>query len=197
MSLRSIIPPTPPRRPHEAPPLGLRPYPVHAAAPPAQLGLGPLRSRSGFTFVEVLACLLVVGLGLASVVAMVYFGIVNAQRAQSGSTAMITAMSVAIDPKPYVFNDVAPSWTGSGPYSMDDTANALSESTQGYVNGYFVHRSETTGPTDIIATAPPSAGGAQVVYMRSVLVKVDVYTLLNGAIVASYNTRFIRQRNSP
>ena len=157
------------------------------------------RQRLGFTFVEVLACLLVVGLGLASVVAMVYFGIVNAQKAQAGSTAMITAMSVAVDPNPYVSPDVASSWVYSTPahYNMDELSATVAETAQGYINGYLVTRSETSTPTDIIASDVPAAGGSPVVYARSVLVKVDVYALLNGSIVASYNTRFVRQRNHP
>ena len=160
--------------------------------------------RCGFTFVEVLACLLVVGLGLASVVAMVYFGIVNSQKAQAGSTAMITAMSVAVDATPYLSPDVAAAWNISATYDMDDqTTNPLTESSQGYINGYLVRRTETTTPADIIATDIPPGNpgttptGMPVVYARSVVVKVDVYALLNGAIVASYNTRFVRQRNSP
>jgi prepilin-type N-terminal cleavage/methylation domain-containing protein len=150
------------------------------------------RARSGFTFLEVLACLLVVGLGLASVVAMVYFGIVNSQKAMAGSTAMITAMSVAVDPRPYLSPDVAPAWNVAPRYSFDDTTSpSLTQKTQGYINGYLVVRNESTTPADVIA----SDGG--LVYARSVLVKVDVYALLNGAIVASYNTRFVRQRNTP
>jgi len=154
-----------------------------------------LVSSSGFTFLEVLACLLVVGLGLASVVAMVYFGIVNSQKAQAASTAMITAMSVAVDPTPYLSADIAASWSTSGSYDMDDLTGNLSEKAQGYINGYLVVRSETSTPADIIAS-DITPGGGTVVYARSALVKVDVYTLLNGAIVASYNTRFVRQRSS-
>jgi len=156
-------------------------------------------NRSGFTFLEVLACLLVVGLGLASVVAMVYFGIVNSLKAQAGSTAMITAMSVAVDRSPYLSPDVASAWTTTPTlgYNMDDQVTALKETSQGYINGYLVVRTETTGPTDIIATDTSPNSGAVSVYTRSVLVKVDVYALLNGAIVASYNTRFVRQRNTP
>ncbi len=154
--------------------------------------------RSAFTFLEVLACLLVVGLGLASVVAMVYFGIVNSQKAQAGSTAMITAMSVAVDPSPYLSPDVASAWVTSPSYNMDDQVSTiLTETSQGYINGYLVHRTETTGVSDIIAADIPPGGTITAVYARSVLVKVDVYALLNGAIVASYNTRFIRQRNHP
>ena len=150
-------------------------------------------NRSGFTFLEVLACLLVVGLGLASVVAMVYFGIVNSLKAQAGSTAMITAMSVAVDRSPYLSPDVASAWTTTPTlgYNMDDQVTALKETSQGYINGYLVVRTETSTQTDIIAM------DSSIVYTRSVLVKVDVYALLNGAIVASYNTRFIRQRSTP
>jgi prepilin-type N-terminal cleavage/methylation domain-containing protein len=159
----------------------------------------PRPIRCGFTFLEVLACLLVVGLGLASVVAMVYFGIVNSQKAQASSCALITAMSVAVDPTPYLSADVAPTWTYSAPahYNMDDTTDPLSETAQGFINGFLVHRTETTGPADIIAQDISPVSGATVVYARSVLVKVDVYAWLNGAIVASYNTRFIRQRSTP
>jgi len=161
-------------------------------------GIRSATSRRAFTFLEVLACLLVVGLGLASVVAMVYFGIVKSQKTMAASTAMVTAMTVAVDVRPFLAPDVALTWNIDPRYNFDDTTSLmLTQKAQGFINGYLVERIESTTKADVVAVDTPPGGGNPVVYARSVLVKVSVYTQLNGPIIASFNTRFVRQRSSP
>jgi len=50
--------------------------------------------RHGFTFVEVIACLLVVSLGVAAAVSLSVYGQVLAERAQAKATGMATAISL-------------------------------------------------------------------------------------------------------
>jgi hypothetical protein len=130
-----------------------------------------LRLRTtGFTFVEILACLLVLGLGVTAAVGMVMYGVFLAARAQGKATGMATALSVAVDPTPLL----PPNATWSG--------HAGSGEADGYINNFYVIRHETSS-NDI---ALPAGFQASVV-------TVDVFDAFKGRPVASYTTRALRQ----
>jgi prepilin-type N-terminal cleavage/methylation domain-containing protein len=127
----------------------------------------------GFTFIEVLACLLVVSVGLAAAVSLTMYATVIGTRAQAKSTAMATALSVTFDPAPLMHASSQAQWHDGGAVGT----------TQGWVNGYYVMRVETLGSAPI--------GG-----FASDPVSVDVYDGFRGNLVASYTTRLLRQGNS-
>jgi hypothetical protein len=129
---------------------------------------GPRGSRGAFTFIEVLACLLVLSLGIASAVGMVMYGVLLATRAQGRATGMATALTVAADATPLL--PAGANWTG-GPGR---------EEARGYINGFYVVRRETLGDG-------PAPG------FHSDTVTVDVYDTFKGAPVTSYTTRLLRQ----
>jgi prepilin-type N-terminal cleavage/methylation domain-containing protein len=135
-----------------------------------------MRAARAFTFIEVLACLLVVSVGLAAAVSMTMYAAVIGSRCQSKATAMATALSVSDDPAPLMHAAQAANWTSAG-------ANAIGTS-QGWVNGYYVVRVEASGSS-------PEPG------FSSDPVSVDVYDGVRGALVASYTTRILRQAASP
>jgi hypothetical protein len=141
----------------------------------------------GFTLVEVIAILLVVVLGLFSVTGLFLYGLRLANRAQAGSTAMATAMSLAVDDAPLL--DATGQWSRTSSYDLDDLNG--SATARGYVNGYFVMRSESAVAADILAGTVGDVGS------RSVRVEVDVYDNQGGELLASYTTRFVRVRNAP
>jgi hypothetical protein len=133
------------------------------------------RAMNGFTFVEALACLLVITVGLSAAVALTMYAAVVGVRSQSKATAMSTALSVTIDPSPLMHNAKV-QWQSAGPSGIGTSA--------GWINGYYVVRVESAGST-------PIAGFA------SDPVSVDVYDGVRGELVASYTTRLMRQGNSP
>jgi Tfp pilus assembly protein PilV len=160
---------------------------------PQASGLLARRPRqAGFTFLEVICILLVISIGLMGAIGLVYRGMVVAEQAQGNCTGMITAMIVANDPQPLLPANMQSSWSYPAPYSFNDATHNLSMTVNGFINGYYVNRTETTTPSDIIAV---DAFGH--VYTRSVCVAVDVYSTLGGALVSSYNTRLVRQRGVP
>jgi prepilin-type N-terminal cleavage/methylation domain-containing protein len=93
--------------------------------------------RRAFTFIEVLACLLVLGLGVSAAIGMVMYGVMIANRAQGQATALATGMSIAIDPSPLL--PPGSSWDG----------------THGFINGFYVVRQELPDGTP----APSFRGG--------------------------------------
>jgi Tfp pilus assembly protein PilV len=146
-------------------------------------------ARAAFTFVEVICILLVVIMGVLGAVGLATYGMKISHRAQGQSTGLATAISVATDPQPLLDPVVAPNWTYT-PYNLD-SAVAVTSTASGFINGYYVERTETSTPADIIAVE-----GATV-HARSAQVSVDVWDTFKGALVASYNTRIIRQRTGP
>jgi len=133
-------------------------------------------NRHGFTFIEVLACLLIVSLGIAAAVSLTLYGEIASERAQAKSTAMATALSVAIDPAPMLHESASSNWHLSGVSPVGTTT--------GWVNGYYVVRVE-------------SAGSVPAVGFASNPVSVDVYGGIRGTLVASYATRVMRQDVAP
>ena len=132
-------------------------------------------ARSGFTFIEIIACLLVVAIGLAAAVSLTYYAILMGTRAQAKATAMATALTVTCDPAPLMHSTNA-QWSSAGASGVGTTT--------GWINGYYVVRVETQG------TAP--IGG-----FTSNPVSVDVYDNVRGSLVASYTTRLLHQGASP
>jgi prepilin-type N-terminal cleavage/methylation domain-containing protein len=123
-------------------------------------------SRRGFTFIEVLATLIVLTLGLLSAVGLVVYGINLAELSIGRTTGMATAMSVAIDADPLLPPD--PLWTTTG------------SKVEGYLNGFWVEREE-------IDIRPLGAG------LRSATVHVDVFETMRGRPLASISTRIVRR----
>lgn len=121
------------------------------------------RARA-FTMIEVLASVLVLMVGMLAVVGMVAWGVKQASRAQAASTAMATALTVIDDAEPLLRAD----WTSFGSTS------------QGYLNGYYVRRTESTAGT----SAALQANG-----LVSVQISVDVFESMDGLPVASLTTR--------
>lgn len=123
------------------------------------------RQRQGFTLIEVMACLLVLALGLTAAAGLMFYGL-HLVRASHGKTiGMATAMTVLADPSPLRTD---PSLTPSG------------ATTTGYLNGLWVERKES----DEI-----SLGGND----ASVLVSVDVYDGSGGACYASVTRRLLKK----
>ena len=125
------------------------------------------RTAGGFTLVEVMASLLVILVGMLAVIGMVSFAIAQANRSQAACTAMATALSVVDDPLPLGTLDwnhaVAPLAGGSAV-------------TTGFINGYFVRRTETSD--GLVAEG-----------LASVAISVDVFEANGGVLVASTSTR--------
>lgn len=145
------------------------------------------RASGAFTFIETLCILLVVSSGLLGILGLVKWGMTSAAKAQGRLTGLATAVAVANDPQPMRSID----WTYT-PYAFDDTTSfEQSSSARGFLNGYWVERTETSKASDVIA-----AHGGQV-YMRSALVRVEVFASLNGTVLASYQMRVVRQRGQP
>ncbi len=128
--------------------------------------------RAGFTFIEVIACLLVVGLGLSAAVSMAYYAMLVSGRAKAKSTAMATAMTAAIDPQPLMHAALAAKW------------QANQGTSSGWLNGFWVVRTETAGTT-------PMSG------FQDNPVSVDVYDGSSRALVASYTTWVMRAPFAP
>jgi len=134
-----------------------------------------MNQRSGFTFIEVLACLFILALGIASAVSLTLYGELLSERAQAKSTAMATALSVAVDPSPLLHAAQAAQWHLAGAQGVGTTT--------GWINGYYIVRTEGVG-------SAPCPG------FVSDPVSVDVFGGLRGTLVASYSTRIMRQEAS-
>lgn len=148
-------------------------------------------SRGGFTFMEVLCMVLVVGVGMAGVVSLVIYGTSVASRVRGATLGMATAVSVAKDARPLLADGMAADWSYTDyAATFDDLSSEQTSLARGYINGFYVERRESSQPQDVIRT-PGSTGR---VYVRSARVAVDVYEAVNGRRVASFATRILRQR---
>ena len=148
------------------------------------------QGRAAFSFVEVICILLIVGIGLTGVVGVVAYGLIIAAKSQGRSTGMITAMSIANDPYPLLDPAMSADWKCVDYCASNmDGAGTLTGKTSGFINGYYVERTETSTDADIVARDLSNH-----VHVRSALVVVDVYDTVKGSLIASYNTRLLRQR---
>jgi prepilin-type N-terminal cleavage/methylation domain-containing protein len=137
------------------------------------------RSRSAFTFIEVICCLLVLSLGIVGAVGMSLYAIVIGDRAQGKATGMATALSVAIDPSPLLATNNT-TWQLSGPTGVGRTA--------GWINNFYVVRTETAGPLQV-------ANNTTIPFTNN-SVSVDVYDGFQGHEVAAYTTWIMRKQAS-
>jgi Tfp pilus assembly protein PilV len=148
-----------------------------------------MRQR-GFTFVEVLIILLVIVIGLLGVAGLVAYGTSLVTKVNANITGLATAMSVATDAQPYLDPNLGSEWTYS-PYPLSGAGQQTSVAS-GFINGFYVVRTETSAASDVIAT-----GRNAVVYARSANVSVQVYDTFKGRVVASFVTRIVRQKGTP
>lgn len=96
----------------------------------AHLGRGgeaPERSQRGFVFIEVLATILVLAVGLVSAVALTRYGVRLAREAQAAALAEPTARSVLADTAPLGV-------------PVGDFASTAADVWEGYVNGLWCRR---------------------------------------------------------
>ncbi len=148
------------------------------------------RSLCGaFTLIEVLAILLVVSIGLAAAIGLVTYALKLSLDAQGRSTAMATAMTVAIDADPLLDPDLASDWQEVSTYTFDAASGTTV--TRGLINGYYAIRTESADSFGILAQE-----GATV-HARAVRVDVDVFETLGGRMLASFSTQVVRQRGGP
>jgi hypothetical protein len=138
------------------------------------------RALGGFTFIEVISCLLVLSLGIAATVSLTYYAMILSSGAQAKATGMATALTVAIDPAPLMHTSSQAQWQGG---SAGIAVTGVGTTT-GWLNGYYVVRVEAAGTT-------PDAG------FSNDPVSVDVYDGVRGRLVASYTTWVMRQSFSP
>jgi len=124
--------------------------------------------RSGFTLIEVLACLLVLTLGLTAACGLVFYGLRLVRNAHGKTIGMTTALTVLVDPTPL---------------RTDPTLSPSGPTTSGYLNGLWVVRTESA------ATPIDGIGGVLV----AVTVTVDVYEASNGACYASLSRRLTKR----
>lgn len=127
------------------------------------------RSRAAFTLIEVLACVLVLTVGLISATGLVFLGLRLHSRSHCREVGILTAESVIND---------------ASPLATDATLSPNGDTTSGYLNGLWVERKETS-EVDI-------SGGQGT--LASVYVTVDVYESQSGRPVVSLARRVIRDK---
>jgi Tfp pilus assembly protein PilV len=146
--------------------------------------------KDGFTFIEVLAILLVVSLGLFTIVGILAVAQRLSFKALAQSTGMATAVTVAADLHPWL-DPTASDWIATDP-DLDAPSYAVNAS--GFVNGWYVERQEVSATADIVATDAVTNH----VILRSAQVQVQVYeTVSKTQQVTGYVTRILRQRGTP
>ena len=125
------------------------------------------RRRSGFSLIEVLACVLMLGMALLAATSLLLYGLQLARVARGKSMGMATALAVLYD---------------SAPIATDAAATPAGATTQGWLNGLWVVRSESDETV---------LDGAKLV---AVTVHVDVYEGENGYCYASVSGRMLRRK---
>jgi prepilin-type N-terminal cleavage/methylation domain-containing protein len=128
------------------------------------------RRRAGFSLIEVLACVLVLGLGLMAATSLLLYGLHLAREARGRSMGMATALAVLYDSAPIATDAAA------------TPAAAADGSAEGYLNGLWVVRSESDETV---------LDGANLV---AVTVHVDVYEGQDGHCYASVSGRMLRRK---
>lgn len=138
--------------------------------------------RSAFTYIEVLAGVLILAVGMFAIIGLVIYGQRLATRAQAQATGLTTAMSIAVDPAPLAASGdwIATAWTRGG-YDLT-SSGSISCVTSGWVNGLYVVRTESSTAADIVGPG-----------VRSAQVEVLVREANNGRVTAAYTTRIMRQ----
>jgi Tfp pilus assembly protein PilV len=125
------------------------------------------RHRVGFSLIEVLACVLMLGMALLAATSLLLYGLQLARVARGKSMGMATALAVLYDP---------------APIATDAAATPAGATTQGWLNGLWVVRSESDETV---------LDGAKLV---AVTVHVDAYEGENGQCYASVSGRMLRRK---
>lgn len=126
------------------------------------------RSSGGYTLIEVLASVLVLGIALMAAAGMLLYGLAMARTALGRSIGMATARSVLAD---------------ATPLPTDAALSPHGPTASGYLNGLWVERKESR-PTPL-----EGIGGSLV----AVTVSVDVFEASGGRCVASASRRVLRR----
>jgi len=120
----------------------------------------PATGRRGFTFIEVLLCLLVLSMGMLSAIAIARYGTSIAQEAITSNLAWPTATSVMCNARQDELGAAGVlDWTKSG------------TTWSGYVNGLYVRRTIT----DAVDPADPATPGSHL-GLRFRTITVDVFS---------------------
>ncbi len=146
-------------------------------------------NRRAFTLIEIMATLLLVGIGLASLVAMMGYAVRLASRAQADATALLTARTVADDATPCGLTADAGDADNDGWSLQSGSLNTPASgdyafTVTGWINGYYIVRKESsrTADQDVIH------GQA-----RRADVQVEVFLGGNGERVAALRTQILRR----
>lgn len=144
-----------------------------------------------FTLIEVLATLLLLAIGLASIIGMMRYGTRLSMDAQMHTTALIVASTVAVDPTPGGLTaDIGDAdddgWQlGSGTLAAPATG-AYTFTVQGYLNGFYIRRAETSAVSDIVDP-----------WQRWVHVTVDVFAGDEDRYLTTLRLPFQRSTGGP
>lgn len=145
-------------------------------------------TRRGFTLIEILATVLLLVFGLASVIGMVQYATRVSADAQSRSTAMVTARTVMLDPEPAgLIADTGDAngddWWAEGTPAAASSGN-YAFTVRGWVNGYYLQRDERSIAADII---DPTQRWAT----------IDVTVYVGGMEYTTLRRRLIRRTVAP
>jgi Tfp pilus assembly protein PilV len=117
----------------------------------------------GLTFIEVVATLLLVTIGIIGVLGIVNYGTALSDRSQASSTAMETATTMIADDHPLGMSE-------------RQVSGGL---VTGYLNGYFVRRTKVTDAIHANSNLAPAT------------ITVEVALPSSGEIVATLRTRIM------
>lgn len=126
-----------------------------------------IENRRGFSFIEVMACVLILGMALTIACGLILYGLHLARSAHGRTLGMATALSVLAD---------------SSPLATDPAMSPSAPTTSGYLNGFWVTRTESD--------ETPLAGASG--KLVAVTVCVDVFETEYGECFASTSRRMIR-----
>lgn len=138
-----------------------------------------MRSRAGMTLIEILAMLLLISVGLASVIALVMWGQRLAADAMGRHTAMSTARSLLYDAHPLLRDDA--NWLTVQSYQLSAPPAKVTQT--GYCNGYFVERVEE-----------PVAIDAALNNVVRAQVQVRVFAGATGKLLSTAQATILRSR---
>lgn len=145
-----------------------------------------MRCRA-FTLFEVLATLLLLAIGVTSIIGMVRYGTRISTEAQMRSTALLVAGTVAVDPTPGGLTADAGDADGDGWSLVSGTlaspgGGSYAFSVQGFVDGFYVQRSETSAAGDVVDGAA-----------RWAHITVDVYAGGDDIHLTTVRQRLLRR----
>lgn len=143
--------------------------------------------RRAFTFVELLAVMLLMALGCGAIISLVSYGVRLSGEAQMALTALPTAVSVLEDPEPLGrTNDIgdadADEWGSDATLSGLLAVPGYTITTEGALNGYWIKRVESSTAADRIGSD-----------VRAATVTVDVYWGPGGTYVTGLRRRILRR----